>query len=79
MDNKELKANELEQVSGGWEYNGDVEWLKGYNIKCPYCGAEDEETVQYCGRSKMLVGFRCAHCAKQFQYLYSMGKVYVKK
>ena len=76
---KELKPSEMEQISGGWEYDGDIDWLKGINIQCPYCGAEGRETVQNHGRSKLTAGFKCSRCNNRFQYINANGKVYVNK
>lgn len=75
----ELNVNELGKISGGWIYDGPVDWLKGTDIKCPYCGADDEETVHYCGRSRMFIGFGCSKCKQQFNYELFYGKVYVSK
>ena len=78
-DKKELNVNEMEQISGGWVYDGPVEWLKGTNIKCLYCGAEDEETVHYLGRSTMHICFECRNCHNTVNYEYFNGRVRVAK
>ena len=81
MDTRELTPNELEQVSGGWEYDGHIDWLKGVTIQCPYCGADDPETVKFiCKRQSLRAFFECSQCKRTIEYLHTAGgKVIVKE
>ena len=67
---KKLTEKELEQVSGGWEYQSDKyqTWLNGYNIQCPYCGNEEKDVVQKHGGSPSEVYFECDNCGRSFIY-----------
>ena len=68
MEKKELSMNELDQVSGGWEYDGKLKWLKGYNVACPYCGSESEDVVRFrfIGNGGSGAHFRCENCTRPF-------------
>ena len=71
MDNKkELNLEELAQVSGGWTYDGVADWLKGFEIACPYCGnsSRDVAQFQFMSFSKSNVYFRCVNCKREFIY-----------
>ena len=71
-ENKELNMEELEQVTGGWEYQSEKyqTWLNGYNIQCPYCGNEDEDVVKKWAGSPSEVLFECNNCQKTFLLRY---------
>ena len=45
-ENKVLTEKEMEQATGGFEYQGVLEWLNGYNIACPNCGNEEENSIK---------------------------------
>ena len=73
-EKKKLNPEELEQATGGWEYNGFFEWLKGYNIKCPNCGNENADVVQKYAASTNEVLFKCAYCQQRFKLKYTWDK-----
>ena len=70
MDNKkELNPEEMAQASGGWTYDGAADWLKGFEIACPYCGNSSRDVAQSAFMSsKSTVFFRCVSCKRQFIY-----------
>ena len=76
MENREtekkiLSVNEMEQATGGFEYNGCLEWLKGYNIVCPNCGCEDADSVKRRYATALHVYYTCENCGQKF--FYTMG------
>ena len=73
-EKKNLSLEEMEQVSGGWEYNGFFEWLNGYNIKCPKCGNDDPNVVQKYAASTNEVLFKCTRCQQRFKLKYTWDK-----
>ena len=78
MEKKELSMNELDQVSGGWEYDGKLKWLKGYIVPCPYCGSESEDVVRFrfIGNGGSGAHFRCENCNRPFSYHYLSDKIW---
>ena len=71
-ENKELNMEEMDQASGGWEYQSDKyqTWLNGYNVKCPHCGSEDKDVVERKGASPSEVFFVCNNCVRSFVLRY---------
>ena len=77
MDMRELNQDEMETVSGGWEYDGKREWLVGHNIECPYCGNGSRDVVVF----KAALGpscamFKCNNCDRSFSYHYQSDKIW---
>ena len=73
MENRrEIRAEELEQASGGFAYEGPREWLNGHRIVCPYCGCEDRGAIlnQPSWRPNNAY-FRCTGCDRNFSYHYN--------
>ena len=73
MENKEtekkmLNENEMEQAAGGFEYEGVLEWLKGYNITCPTCGNEDADSLKKRYATGLHIYFTCGKCGQNFYY-----------
>ena len=72
----ELTPDEIEKVSGGYVYDGDLTWLLGHEITCPYCGEGSEEVVQFVttvNQSRTNACFQCKACRKQFNFAYTYG------
>ena len=73
MENREtekkiLSENEMEQVTGGFIYDGCLEWLKGYNITCPNCGNEDAGSVKKRYATALHSYYTCEKCGQNFYY-----------
>ena len=71
MENREtekkiLSVNEMEQAIGGFEYNGCLEWLKGYNIVCPNCGNEDGDSIKKRYATGLHIYYTCENCGQKF-------------
>ena len=71
MENREtekkiLNENEMEQATGGFEYDGILEWLKGYNIVCPNCGNEDAGSLKRRYTTALHIYFTCEKCRQEF-------------
>ena len=82
IDNKILSEKEMEQVAGGFEYDGVLEWLKGHNITCPKCGTEDEGSLKKRYATGLHIYYTCEKCGQKFYY--SLGpnkkvKVYLEQ
>ena len=78
-EKKELKENEMEQAAGGFEYEGVLEWLKGYNIACPTCGNEDAGSIKRRYASALHIYYTCEKCGQKFFYTLGLNnriKVY---
>ena len=68
---RELNKAEMAHVSGGWEYDGKREWLRGNEISCPYCNNDSREIVVFrasLGASN--AAFSCEDCRRSFRYVY---------
>ena len=82
-EHKALDSKELEQVSGGWEFQSENnkyhQWLNGYNVKCPYCGNESADVVKRIGASPSEVAFNCQNCHRFFYLRHDMlyNRVYL--
>ena len=75
-DMKKLDSHELEQVSGGWEFDGPRDWLVGHDIVCPYCGNGRRDVVTFTGStSKSSAYFKCLDCKRMFIYSHLRGKI----
>ena len=62
---RELNKAEMAHVSGGWEYDGKREWLRGNEISCPYCNNDSREIVVFrasLGASN--AAFSCEDCRR---------------
>ena len=67
-EKKTLNENEMEQAAGGFEYEGVLEWLKGYSIACPNCGNEDEGSVKRRYATALHAYYTCGKCGQKFYY-----------
>ena len=68
-DLHKLSKEELENVSGGFECEGPWDWIKGLEIKCPYCGEESNDIVHYrLATAKSNAHFLCDRCNRMFSY-----------
>lgn len=67
-EKKILNENEMEQAAGGFEYDGCLEWLKGYNITCPACGNEDAGSLKRRYTTALHIYFTCEKCGQNFYY-----------
>ena len=65
---KTLTEKEMEHVAGGFEYEGCLEWLKGYNIACPNCGNEDAGSVKRRYATALHIYYTCEKCGQEFYY-----------
>ena len=79
MENRETEAkilteNEMEQASGGFEYNGVLEWLRGYNIACPTCGNEEESSIKKRYATGLHIYYTCEKCGQKFYYTLGPNK-----
>ena len=79
MENKEtekriLTEKEMEQASGGFEYQGVLEWLKGYNIACPNCGNDSEDSISKRYATGLHIYYTCGHCGQNFYYTMGLNK-----
>ena len=79
MENREtekkvLNENEMEQAAGGFEYEGILEWLKGYNITCPTCGNEDEGSITKRYATGLHIYYTCEKCGQKFCYTMGLNK-----
>jgi len=87
MENKEketkiLNNNEMEQVAGGFVYDGVFEWLKGFNITCPNCANEEEASLRKRYATGIHVYYTCEKCGQKFYCVLGPGnkvKVYKEK
>ena len=85
MENREtekkmLNENEMEQAAGGFEYEGVLEWLKGYSIACPNCGNEDETSISRRYATALHSYYKCEKCGQNFYYTMGLNnKVKVVK
>ncbi len=77
-EKKTLTNNEMEQVNGGFEYDGILEWLKGYNIVCPTCGNEDEGSITKRYATGIHIYFTCKNCGQKFNYTPGANKGTIK-
>ena len=73
MENREtekkiLNENEMEQVTGGFEYEGALEWPRGYNIACPTCGNEDKGSIKRRYATGLHIYYTCESCGQKFNY-----------
>ena len=73
MENREtekkiLSENEMEQVTGGFIYDGCLVWLKGYNIACPNCGKDDTDSVKRRYATALHSYYTCEKCGQNFYY-----------
>ena len=83
MENREkekrtLNENEMEQAAGGFEYEGILEWLKGYDITCPTCGNGDAGSITKRYATALHVYYTCK-CGQKFFYTLGLNnkvKVY---
>ena len=76
---KILSKDEMEQVTGGFEYDGVLEWLKGYNIACPTCSNDDAGSVTRRYATALHIYYTCGKCGQKFYYTLGLGnkvKVY---
>ena len=74
---RELNKKEMEQVSGGWEYDGKREWLLGHEISCPYCNSGSREVVVFKASLKATnATFRCENCNRTFRYTYQRKQIW---
>ena len=67
-EKKILNENEMEQAAGGFEYDGCLEWLKGYNITCPACGNEEAGSLKRRYTTALHIYFICEKCGQNFYY-----------
>ena len=79
MENREsekkiLNENEMEQATGGFEYEGALEWLRGYNIACPVCGNEDEGSTKRRYATGLHIYYTCGNCGQKFYYTQGPNK-----
>ena len=79
MENREtetkiLTENEMEQASGGFEYEGVLEWLRGYHIACPTCGNEEESSITRRYATGLHIYYTCGKCGQKFYYTMSPNK-----
>lgn len=74
---RKLSLDEISEVSGGWEYDGNLKWLKGHNIVCQRCGSNTKEVVQYkfSLNNGLTAIFQCSNCNHSFAYLYQNGEI----
>ena len=63
-----LNEKELEQIVGGFEYEGILEWLRGYNISCPNCRNENAGSVKKRYATGLHIYYTCEHCEQKFFY-----------
>ena len=73
-EKKVLNENEMEQAAGGFEYEGILEWLKGYNITCPTCGNEDAGSITRRYATALHSYYTCSKCGQQFYYTLGLNK-----
>ena len=79
MENMEKEINtlnekEMEQAAGGFEYEGILEWLRGYPIACPSCGNEEEDSITKRYATGLHIYYTCAKCGQKFYYTLGANK-----
>ena len=79
MENREtekkiLNEKEMEQVTGGFEYEGVLEWLKGYCFACPNCGNEDADSIERRYATALHCYYTCRKCGQKFYYTMGLNK-----
>ena len=73
---REIDAEELGTVAGGWEYDGSRTWLKGHDIVCPYCGSNSREDIDPKYTTQSSVQFKCKICNRNFTYSYQSRQIF---
>ena len=73
-ENKVLNENEMAQVAGGFEYEGVLEWLKGYDIVCPNCGNGNADSIQRRYATALHIYYTCGNCGQKFFYTLGPNK-----
>ena len=74
---REIGAEELEKAAGGWKYEGFLDWLKGYEVVCPYCGSDSADDVAFRLAAGPSCGvFTCKRCRRDFSYHYQSKKIW---
>ena len=77
---KTLSENEMEQATGGFEYEGVLEWLRGTNIACPSCGNDSADSVTRRYATALHSYYTCGKCGQKFYYTMGLNnKVKVVK
>ena len=79
MENSEIEKNilnkdEMEQAVGGFEYDGALNWLKGYNVHCPTCGNEEEASLKRRYASGLHIYYLREKCGQKFNYTLGLNK-----
>ena len=74
---QEISAEELEKAAGGWKYDGFLDWLKGYDVVCPYCGSGSADDVAFrLAAGPSCAVFTCKCCGRDFSYHYQSKKIW---
>ena len=73
-EKKVLNENEMEQVSGGFEYEGVLEWLRGYDITCPACGNGDADSIKRRYATALHSYYTCVKCGQNFYCTMGLNK-----
>ena len=71
---RNLTEKEMEQANGGFEYEGALEWLRGYNIACPACGNEDKDSIARRYATGLHIYYTCGNCGQKFYYTMGLNK-----
>lgn len=77
METKIMNKTDLEQIVGGFEYDGQLKWLKGYNVTCPTCGNEEEDSIKKRYATGLHIYFTCEKCGQKFNLTESYRKGHI--
>ena len=81
MEKKIINKDEMAQIVGGFEYDGVLKWLNGYNVKCPTCGNEEEASIKKRYATGLHIFYTCEKCGQKFNLTesYRKGQILVNK